>query len=139
MVSKGHAHSKGYATSSGASPSPTTSVWGVFSHQFAVDLSLTSGAVQHGPVRKLDFQKLTAVRAVAKRMDGRRHDHSGCDRFRHPALTYQAARAGQLDRPLFQSTSSFHNQQDPGVRIGPLEGLDRALHGNLPFGIKPRE
>src|SRR4030088_2678786 len=94
----------------------------------------------YGPVRKRDCHVLAAMGAVLERMDHSRDLHARGQSLGNPALPRQTARRAKLDRPLFLRASRVRNvDQDPAMRVGPLEFLDRAFKSHLLVGIEHRE
>src|SRR5258706_12977987 len=84
----------------------------------------------HGPVRKRDCHILAAMRAVLERMDHGRDLHARGEGLGNPALPRQTARCAELDRPLLGLSGRIRNiDQDPAVRVGPLEFFDGAFKG----------
>src|SRR5262249_6274345 len=72
--------------------------------------------------------ELSAVVAVAKRMNDGLNFHAGRKGLGNPALPRQTGRSAHLDRPLLCLTLGIVDRhQDPAVRIGPLEFLHSAL------------
>ena len=102
-------------------------------------LSSVGSSAHHGSVGKCNFDELAPVRSIAKRMDGHGDWHARNERLRLPALARQTTRPVHLDRPLLRPSVRINRQYDPRMRTRPLEFLDDALQGDLPFGIERRE
>src|SRR5580704_1250522 len=97
---------------------------------------LPAGAAHDGAVGQRDLDELTAVRSVAKRMDGQPDRHAGGERLRPPALAREAVGAVHLDRPLLGASLAVDRENHPGMGIGPLELVHGPLQGYLPVGIE---
>src|SRR5882672_4402864 len=89
----------------------------------------TTGRIaQHLAVRECDRQKLAAGLPVAQRMNVRLDFHPGRERLWQPALSRQAGGTVHLDRPLHcLALLILDVEQDPGMRVRPLELFDGAL------------
>ena len=101
--------------------------------------TFVSSSTHHGSVGKCKFDELASVRSIAKRTDGHGDWHARGERLRLPALAHQTTRPAHLDGPLLQLSVLINRQYDPGVRTRPLEFLDDASQGDLPFGIEHRK
>jgi hypothetical protein len=98
--------------------------------------SSARSSTHYGSIGKRDFQELAAIRSVPKRMDGQRNGHAWRDRLRPEALAHQAVGPAHLNRPPLRLTFLVDGQNDPGMRVRPLELLDGALQGELPVRIE---